>query len=154
MSTLETTVFKWYLETTIFCTDDNSSWIFCFIVYLVYNFCIISHNDLMIFVFFYSNVIVLQIKIMICFFLFGLPGVMIIVKLWVHTSVKWKLSWGWESHCVVSISRDPNSSSNLSKFSWGLRRLRPQTSQICPINPTSVPKSPTVTLSNIWWEDI
>ena len=48
-------------------------------------------------------------------FLFGLPGVMIIVKLWVHTSVKWKLSWGWESHCVVSISRDPNSSSNLSK---------------------------------------
>ena len=87
-------------------------------------------------------------------FLFGLPGVMIIVKLWVHTSVKWKLSWGWESHCVVSISRDPNSSSNLSKFSWGLRRLRPQTSQICPINPTSVPKSPTVTLSNIWWEDI
>ena len=69
MSTLETTVFKLYLQTTIFCTDDNSSWIFCFIVYLVYNFCIISHNDLMIFVFFYRNVIVLQIKIMICFFL-------------------------------------------------------------------------------------
>ena len=64
---------------------------------------------------------------------------MIIVKLWVHTSVKWKLSWGWESHCVVSISRDPNSSSlrpvcQTSVCFWG-----PNLS-----NNSSVPKSPTV----------
>ena len=98
---------------------------FFLILLYVYNF-YYTMNDLMIFLkkYYYINNDL---------FLFGLPGVMIIVKLWVHTSVKWKLSWGWESHCVVSISRDPNSSSNLSKV---LGTQTPEErSQICPINP-------------------
>ena len=82
---------------------------------------------------------------LIWFFFFCFPGVMIFVKLWVHRSVKVeKLSWGWDTHCVVSISsRDPNSSSIPQCVCLLIQEFSALRDQICPIN-LSVPKSPTV----------